>query len=181
MRSEVEPTAVFRRLRANGPAVLVPAAWAVVIGAHVDLVATRTLLVAHLVMTVLLVAFAALSYGDMREGVLSVWWLVVAAGVPVTAAGLLGLVVPVLGQVFLPLAVGGWMLLPAVGLLETAREMTDGGPRSVYLAAGGLCVAGVAVYFGGLFGAGGQRALVAGLVLVGVGQTAGIVDAVVRY
>jgi len=181
MRAEVELPAVFPRLRANGPALLVPAAWAVVIGAHVDLVATRTLLAAHLVMTVLLVAFAALSYGDMREGVLSVWWLVVAAGVPVTMAGIVGLVVPVLGQVFLPLAVGGWMLLPGVALVETGREMAEDGPRSVYLAAGGLCLAGTLVYFGGLFGAGGQRALVAGLVLVGVGQTTGIVDAVVRY
>ncbi|WP_254821165.1 hypothetical protein [Haloglomus halophilum] len=172
---------MFRRLRANGPAVLVPAAWAVVIGAHVGLVATRTLLVAHVVMTVLLVAFAALSYGEMREGLLSVWWLVVAAGVPVTTAGLLGLVVPVLGRVFLPLTVGGWMLLPGAALVETGREMADDGPRSVYLAAGGLCLGGALVYFGGLFGAGGQRALVAGLVLVGVGQTAGIIDAVVRY
>jgi hypothetical protein len=172
---------VFRSLRANGPALLVPAAWAVVIAAHVDLVTTRTLLVAHVVMAVLLVGFAALSYQEMREGILSVWWLVVAAGIPVTVAGIVGLGVPALEQVFLSLAVGGWMLLPAVGLLETGREMTEDGPRSVYLAAGGLCVAGAVVYFGGLFGAGGQRALVAGLVLVGVGQTAGIVDAVVRY
>ncbi|WP_276260200.1 hypothetical protein [Haloglomus litoreum] len=172
---------MLRRLRANGPALLVPAAWAVVIAAHVDLVATRTLLIAHGVMAVLLVGFAALSYREMREGILSVWWLVVAAGIPVTAAGLIGLVTPVLGQVFLPLAVGGWMLLPGVGLLETGREMAEDGPRNVYLAAGGLCLLGALVYFGGLFAAGGQRALVAGLVIVGVGQTAGIVDAVVRY
>lgn len=172
---------MFRRLRANGPALLVPAAWAVVIAAHVDLVATRTLFIAHIVMALLLVAFAALSYSDMREGILSVWWLVVAAGVPVTVAGIIGLAVPVLEQLFLSLAVGGWMLLPGVALVETGREMTEDGPRSVYLAAGGLCLAGALVYFGGLFGAGGQRALVAGLVLVGVGQTAGIVDAVVRY
>jgi hypothetical protein len=181
MPSGAEPPAVLRRLRANGPALLVPAAWAVVVAAHVDLVATRTLLIAHVVMVVLLVGFAALSYADMREGILSVWWLVIAAGIPVTAAGLVGLAVPVVEQVFLSLAVGGWMLLPGVALLETGREMTDDGPRSVYLAAGGLCLAGAVVYFGGLFGAGGQRALVAGLVLVGVGQTAGIVDAVVRY
>jgi hypothetical protein len=172
---------MLRRLRANGPALLVPAAWAVVIGAHVDLVATRTLLIAHGVMTVLLVGFAALSYGDMREGVLSVWWLVVAAGVPVTAAGLVGLAVPALDRLFLVFTVSGWMLLPAVGLLETGREMTGDDPRTVYLAAAGLCLAGALVYLVGLFATGGQRALVAGLVLVGVGQTAGIVDAVVRY
>lgn len=181
MPPEGETRAVFRRLRANGPALLVPAAWAVVIGAHVDLVATRTLLIAHVVMTVLLVGFAALSYGDMREGVLSVWWLVIAAGVPVTAAGLVGLAVPALERLFLVFAVSGWMLLPAVGLLETGREMTDDDPRTVYLSAGGLCLVGALVYLVGLFATGGQRALVAGLVLVGVGQTAGIVDAVVRY
>ena len=172
---------VFRRLRANGPALLVPAAWTVVAAAHVDLVTTRTLLVAHVVMTVLLVAFAALSYGDMREGVLSVWWLVIAAGIPVTAAGLVGLAVPALGRAGLPLAVGGWMLLPGVALVETGREMTGDDPRTVYLAAGALCLVGALVYAGGLLAGGGQRTLVAGIVVAGVGQTAGIVDAVVRY
>ncbi|MFB6206995.1 MAG: hypothetical protein ABEJ05_10775 [Haloglomus sp.] len=174
---------MLRRLRANAPALLVPAAWAVVLGAHVDLVATRTLLIAHLVMTALLVAFAVLSYRDMREGVLSVWWLVIAGGVPVTAAGLVGLAVPALGQPLLPVAVGGWMLLPAAALLETGREMpaADAHAPTIYLAAGGLCLVGALAYFGGLLFVGGQRALVAGLVLVGVGQTASIVDAVVRY
>jgi hypothetical protein len=171
---------VLRSLRENGPALLVPAAWAVVIAAHVDLVATRTLLIAHVVMTVLLVAFAALSYGDMREGVLSIWWLVVAGGIPVTAAGLVGLAVPAFSRVGLLLAVGGWMLLPGVALLETGREMTTSDAPLVYLAAGGLCLVGAAVYVGGLF-AGGGRTLVTGLVLVGIGQTAGIVDAVFRY
>lgn len=171
---------MLRSLRENGPALLVPAAWAVVIAAHVDLVATRTLLIAHGVMSILLVAFAVLSYRDMREGVLSVWWLVIAAGIPVTAAGLAGLAAPALGRVGLPLAVGGWMLLPGIALIETGRGMTPDDAPTVYLAAGGLCLAGAAVYFGGLF-AGGGRALVAGLVLVGVGQTAGIVDAVLRH
>jgi uncharacterized membrane protein HdeD (DUF308 family) len=174
---------VFRRLRANGPALLVPAAWGVVLGAHVGAVATRTLLVAHGVMTVLLVGFAALSYREMREGVLAVWWLVIAAGIPVTAAGLVGLAAPALARAALPLAVGGWMLLPGVALLETGRTMrtADTDPSTVYLAAGSLSVVGALAYGTGLFLGGGQRALVAGLVLVGVGQTAGIVDAVARY
>ena len=173
-------TVVLRRFRENGPALLVPAAWLVVIAAHVGRVTTRTLLIAHGVMTVLLVAFATLSYSDMRDGVLSVWWTVVAAGVPLTAAGLVGLAVPTCPMVGLVLAVGGWMVLPGVALAETGREMDATDAPYVYLAAGGLSLVGAAVYAAGLFG-GGSRALVADLALVGVGQTAGILDAVVRY
>jgi hypothetical protein len=172
---------VLRRLRENGPIVLVPLAWAFVTAAHVDLVRTRTLLIAHVVMTVLLVGFAALSYRDMREGVLNVWWLVIAAGVPVTLCGLVGLAVPAIGRPLLPVAVVGWMVLPGVALWYTGRESPTTGATRLYLVAGACSLLGGAVYLGGLFVAGGLRALLAGLALAGAGQTAGIVHAVVRY
>ena len=110
---------MFRRLRENGPVVLVPLAWGFVTAAHRDLVTTNTLLMAHVVMTVLLLAFAALSYTDMREGALYAWWLVIAAGIPFTLAGLGGLTVVSVAQPLLTTAIVGWMLLPAVGLLYT--------------------------------------------------------------
>jgi len=53
---------VLRSVRETAPALMVPAAWTVVALAHVGTVSEETLLVAHLVMDVLLVAFAALSW-----------------------------------------------------------------------------------------------------------------------
>jgi hypothetical protein len=172
---------VLRRLRENGPVVLVPLAWGFVTAAHRDLVTTHTLLMAHVVMTVLLIAFAALSYGDMREGALYAWWLVIVAGIPFTVAGLAGLLVRSLAQPLLTAAVVGWMLLPAAGLLYTGRLVPAGEAPLAYTGGGLLSLLGAVVYTVGLFVAGGSTALLAGLALVGVGQTAGIVAAVAIY
>lgn len=172
---------MFRRLRENGPVVLVPLAWGFVTAAHRDLVTTNTLLMAHVVMTVLLLAFAALSYTDMREGALYAWWLVIAAGIPFTLAGLGGLTVVSVAQPLLTTAIVGWMLLPAVGLLYTGWLVPAGEAPLAYTGGGLLSLLGAVVYVGGLFVTGGSTALLAGLLLVGVGQTAGIVAAVVVY
>lgn len=174
-------TAVLRRLRENGPVVLVPLAWGFVGAAHRGLVTAHTLLMAHVVMTGLLVAFAALSYGDMREGVLYAWWLVIVAGVPFTLAGLAGLALGAFAQPLLTTAVVGWMLLPAIGLLYTGRRVPAGEAPLAYTGGGALSLLGAVVYLAGLFVGGGSTALLAGLALVGLGQTAGIIAAVVVY
>jgi len=162
------------RLRATGPVVLVPLAWGVVAAAHRSLVTERTLLIAHLVMVTLLVAFAALSRADMTAGALRVWWLLIVAGLVPTVAGAVGLVTGV--RPLLWAALLGWALLPAVGLWDTGRRGAS--PVVVYRASGALSALGAVVYaFGSVLG---PPATLAGLVVVGVGQTAGIAAAVLR-
>jgi hypothetical protein len=163
---------VFRRLRENGPVVLVPLAWTFVTAAHLDYVTRRTLLIAHVVMTTLLVAFAALSRADMRAGALLVWWRLVVAGVALTVAGAVGLVV--VAEWLLWVAVVGWMLLPAAGLWDTGSRGAS--PARAYLAGGALSGLGAVVYI--LGPTVGSVATVSGLALAGLGQTAGIVAAV---
>lgn len=75
---------MFRRFRENGPVVLVPLAWTFATAAHAGYLAEHTVLVAHVVMDVILVAFAALSWGDMRTGVLRTWKLVLLVGLAFT-------------------------------------------------------------------------------------------------
>lgn len=182
---------MFRSLRENGPVVLVPAAWSVVIAAHLGAVADRTLLIAHIVMVVLQALFVVASWTDMQSGVLRIWRSVILVGIPVTAAGLVGLAgwasaTPVPESLLLGLSVIGWMLLPAVGFVYTGRELPDGGTRTlgghpipIYGLAALLCVVGIVLYGGGFF-AGTDPSAIVGLALVGIGQTAGIVDAVLR-
>jgi len=168
---------VFRRLRENGPGLLVPLAWTFVTAAHVGRVAGRTLLIAHVVMATVLVAFTAASWRDMADGVLRVWRGVMVLGIPVTLAGLAGLAldpgVPALQAV----AVYGWMLLPGGALAHTAGEVEAG--AWLYYAGAAGCVVGAALYAAAAVA--GTPTTVAGLVVVGLGQTAGIFDAVVRY
>lgn len=163
---------MLRRLRENGPVVLVPLAWSFVTAAHLGAVARRTLLIAHLVMATLLLAFAALSWTDMREGALLVWRRVIVVGFVFTVAGAAGLVLS--DRRLLWVAVVGWMLLPAAGLWDTGRRGAR--PARAYLAGGACSALGTVVY---VLGPNGSAATLAGLALVGIGQTAGIVAAVV--
>ena len=169
---------MFRRLRELAPSVLVPLAWTFVTAAHLDLVSDHTLFVAHVVMAVLLAGFAVTGWPDMRTGVLCVWWRVIAAGFVVTLAGVVGFRVEPASTVLLGLALGGWMLLPAAGFAYTGRRVT----RGAWIYGGGVaaCLLGAALYAVGQFG-GVLLPQIGGLVLVGIGQTAGILDAVVRY
>jgi len=171
--------AMLRRLRANGPVVLVPLAWAFVTAAHLDLVARRTLLIAHVVMAVLLFAFVVLSWRDMRDGALRVWRRIIVAGFVFTATGAVGLVWS--SPRLLWTAVVGWMLLPAAGLWDTGRRSATARTSSpavrAYFAGGAVSALGAAAYVLGVVV--GPTATLAGLLLVGVGQTAGIVAAVV--
>ena len=156
--------AVFRSAREVGPVFLIPAAWSVVAATHLGIVTERTLFIAHVVMSVLLAAFAVTAYADMREGTLRVWWAVIAVGfrldsTPLHAAALYG-----------------WMLLPAAGFVDTGRRVTEAGV--VYLGGAALCVVGAAVYAAVPALPVGR---VVGIAAVGLGQTAGILDAALRY
>jgi hypothetical protein len=180
---------MLRRLRENGPGLLVPLAWTFVTAAHLDLVATRTLLIAHVVMDVLLLAFAVLSYDDMREGVLRVWLAVIVVGLVITVAGTasffftepLSVTQPAMRSTLQTLAVAGWMFVPAVALVYTGLETPAGEAGWVYTAGGGLSLLGLLVYLGSLTTTGSTTVLIAGLTLVNVGQTAGILNAVYQY
>jgi len=164
---------MLRRLRANGPVVLVPLAWTFVTAAHLGAVARRTLLIAHVVMSTLLVAFAVLSWTDMHSGALLVWRRIVLAGFVLTVSGAVGLVLS--SERLLWTAVVGWMLLPAAGLWDTGRRGAR--PVRVYRVGGVLSALGAVVY--ALGPALGTAATFTGLAFAGFGQTAGIVAAVV--
>ena len=170
---------MFRRLRENGPVLLVPLAWTFAIVAHIELVATRTVLIAHVVMDVLLFAFAALSWTDMRSGVLRAWKLVILAGFVVTLVGTVGLTRSPPASPLLSLTVVGWLVVPALGLLYTGRRVARS--ARVYRVGALFSFLGATVYAVALLTAGGAIGLVAGLALGGIGQTAGIVVAVRDY
>lgn len=164
---------MLERLRETAPVALVPAAWTVATAAHLGVVTTRTLLIAHVVMDVVLVAFTVLSWADMATGALRTWRRVLVVGLLVTLAGTAGLAARPPDDRLLAVAILGWMVLPAVGLVDTGRRVAS--PRP-YLLGGGVSAVGAAVYAAGL--AIGPPATLAGLVLVGAGQTLGIAVAV---
>jgi len=169
---------MLRQLRENGPVVLVPLAWTFATAAHMELLALRTVLIAHLVMLTIIAAFTALSWREMTEGVLLVWKRVLLAGFVVTLGGTVGLLASPPLTALLSLTIVGWMLVPAAGLAYTGRNV-DRHPR-VYTAGAALSGLGVASYTLGL-GVGVAVLPVAGLTLANVGQTAGIAAAVYDY
>ncbi|MFC7019657.1 MULTISPECIES: hypothetical protein [Haloarcula] len=170
---------MLHRARENGPVVLVPLAWTFATAAHLDVVTLRTVLIAHLVMDAILVAFTALSWGEMSEGVLRAWKLVLLAGLGATLVGTAGLLATPPVDPLLSLTVVAWMLIPAAGLAYTGQHVAAA--PWVYSVGAILSVAGAVVYAGtlllGLSGVG----LLAGLTATNVGQTAGIANAVYQY
>nr|WP_223174288.1 hypothetical protein [Halorubrum aquaticum] len=169
---------MFRTLRENGPALLVPAAWAVVAGVVVGTVSERALFVAHVVMAFLLVAFLAGSWDDMRSGVLRAWKLVILAGTPATLAGVAGFLardggLDVPAEPLLAAALYGWILLPAIGLAYTGRHV--GTAARAYDLGAACCLVGAV----GVVLAGTPAGTAVALVVVGTGQTVGIVAATV--
>ncbi|MBX0295341.1 hypothetical protein [Haloarcula nitratireducens] len=167
---------MLRRLRENGPVVLVPLAWTFATAAHLGLLAARTVLIAHVVMATILAAFAALSWREMADGVLLVWRRVLVVGLPITLAGIAGLLGDV--EALLTATVVGWMVVPAVGLAYTGRRV-DRTPWA-YTGGAAASAAGVVVYLAGIALPAWVLVLV-GLTLTNVGQTAGIVAAVRNY
>lgn len=170
---------MLRRAREVGPGGLVPLAWVFTIAAHAEFVSEHTLFMAHVVMTALLALFAVTGRSDMQTGVLNVWWWIIAAGFLVTLAGTIGFQVDTAGETLQGIAVGGWMILPAAGFVYTGRQVTDG--TWIYFAGASGCVLGLAVYVAGLVLSVPSVLVLVGLGLVGLGQTIGILDAVVRY
>jgi len=171
---------VFRSLRENGPALLVPAAWTVAAATVLGVVSTRALFVAHVVMSALLVAFVVASWRDMATGVLRAWKLVIVAGTPATLAGGAGFLLRggdagLPADALLAVSLFGWALLPAAGFAYTAPRVEAG--ARIYAVGVACCVAGaVAVAV-----APSATWTAVGLAVVGLGQTAGILDATLRY
>ncbi len=170
---------MFRSLRENGPALLVPAAWLVVAATVLDALSTRALFVAHVVMSVLLVAFVVASWTDMASGVLRAWKLVIVAGTPVTLAGLAGFLAlgdpAVSPDALLAVSLYGWMLLPVPAFVYTGRKDAVA-PVAYYVAAAGSAGGALAVAI-----AGTPAGVAAGVALVGLAQTIGIAAATALY
>ena len=169
---------MFRRVRETGPALLIPAAWGFVTAAHLGIITTHPIFVMHVVMSALLVAFAATSWREMGSGVLRAWRTVILVGTPFAIAGLAGFLVSTGSWALFSFALSGWMLLPAVGFVYTARHVSEGG--WVYAASAAGCLLGAIVYAVGI-GIAWDAGLVVGLLVVGAAQTVGILDAVLRY
>ncbi|MEM4781586.1 MAG: hypothetical protein QXG03_08520 [Halalkalicoccus sp.] len=167
---------MFRRLRETGPVVLVPLAWSFASAAHLGWISTHAVVMAHVVMSAILAAFALLSWSEMEDGVLRVWRTVLVVGLGLTLVGLVGLRRGI--DPLLSITVLGWMLVPGAGLAVTGRAGAAG--AGIYLAGAAMSVLGALAYAVGLFGPSAGLLLAVGLALVGVGQTAGIANAVYR-
>lgn len=168
---------MLRRLRENGPVVLVPLAWTFALAAHLGVLQFRAVLIAHLVMDTVIVVFTGLSWREMTSGVLRAWKLVLLAGLVVTLVGTAGLLSTPPFRPALTATVVGWMLVPAAGLAYTGRHVEQ--LAAVYTGGAALSVVGAGVYVAGVGSAAGPGLVAAGLGLTGIGQTAGIVAAVV--
>ncbi|MBV0902604.1 hypothetical protein [Haloarcula salina] len=168
---------MLRRLQTQGPAVLVPFAWALVALAHLDMVPGRGVLVFHLVVALVVAGFTARSWDEMASGVLRIWRDILLVGLVLTVGGVVGLLVIQVREPFLTVAILGWMAVPAVGLFYTGKRVPEA--ERVYLAAAGLSALGAAVYAAALFPA-ETPLLLGGIALALVGQTAGIVTAASR-
>ncbi|RXK49476.1 hypothetical protein [Halorientalis pallida] len=168
-------------LKDVGPAGLVPAAWVFAAAAVLGLITARTVLIAMVVMDVLLVTFFLTTLSEMNGPVLGAWQRVLAVGAVVNILGTVDLVVTPEADPLSALALYAWIVLPGAAYVRTWAAMSGPTYRHVYLVGAALSLVGL-----GLFAAGGATLLddatvaVAGLAVVGVGQTAGIVTAALQ-
>lgn len=170
---------MLRRVRETAPVALVPLAWTFAALAHLEALTPHTVLVAHVVMDVLLVGFAALSWRDMRtHPVLRAWLAVIVVGAGVTLVGTYALAADA-GETLVRATVFGWLAIPAVALVYTGRALPREEGDWVYSVGGALSAVGALAFLYGSL-AGYALALPA-IALAGVGQTAGIANAVVQY
>jgi hypothetical protein len=164
-------------LRDAAPTLLIPAAWTAAAAAHFGALGETGIYIAHVVMAVFIVFFAVTGWDAMATGALRAWRLVLVAGLAVTLAGIAGFLLPAAETPLLATSLVGWMLLPAAGMAYTGGEIPEA--RLIYYGGAVLSVVGAALYL--LTFAVSNDALVAAAFLsVGVGQTAGIVDASLR-
>lgn len=164
-----------RTLTDVAPAVLVPAAWAVALAARVDLLSRNTLGIALAVMTVLLGIFAVVAREELTGPVLGIWRGVLVLGFVITLVGTVDLAVAPAADPALAVTLYGWMVVPALAYVATA-ESVEKPFSTVYLAGAILSLAGTGTYAL----AGSEVDAAVGLVVVGLGQTAGIVAAVLQ-
>lgn len=163
------------------PAGLVPAAWTLTAAAHTSVASNRTLFIGLLFMDAALLAFAVASIGEMTGPVLPAWQQVIVAGLLMTLLGTADMAVSPDTNPTLPVSLYAWMLLPAVAYLHTGQKTTQNPHRTVYLGAAALSILGAAVYSVPFIdAAGGDGVMLAGIAVLGVGQTAGIVVAALQ-
>ena len=131
---------MFGTLRRFGPVGLIPAAWVAAGAATVGSLQREGMLIAHLVMVAFIAFFLVTGWNRMDRGALRAWRAVLVAGLGLTLAGVAGFVGPGSGPTLLAVSLVGWMVLPAVGLAYTARELPD----AVFVYAGGAAAAATA-------------------------------------
>jgi hypothetical protein len=168
---------VFWQLRDLAPAALVPAAWLAAGGAHAGVLGESGVFIAHVVMAVFIAFFAVTGWSQMAEGALRAWRLVLVIGLGVTLAGVAGFLLAEFETPLLATSLVGWMVLPAAGLAYTGMELPEA--RLVYYGGAALSVGGAVLYAVALTDLNGVVTAVA-IALVGVGQTAGILEASLR-
>jgi len=169
---------VHRAIRERGPGLLVPLAWFVVGANHAGVVSSRSIFIAHLVMVAFMTFFLVTGWTELSGPVLRGWQAVIAVGLVVTALGAVGFVAPAVSVPLWTISIGGWMLLPAVGLAYTAALMPTEVQR-IYIWSATITVVGLVTY--GTAVAGSIDVLpTVGIAVVGVGQTMGILDAIAR-
>ena len=170
---------MLQQLRESGPGLLVPLAWLFVAAADLGVVGSRSIFIAHLVMAAFIAFFLATGWADMSTGALAGWRAVMVVGLGVTLAGIAGFFL--VSTTLLTASLVGWMLLPAVGLAYTGRLVDSA--AGIYYGSAALGGLGAVGYILSLLGFGESMGFIGlgGLALVGIGQTVGIVDAVVRF
>ena len=167
---------MFRPIREAGPGLLVPLAWLFVALAEQGIVASRSMFIAHLVMAAFITFFLLTGWAEMESGALAGWRAVMVVGLGLTFAGIGGFVLE--STPLLATSLVGWMMLPVVGLAYTGRLLSTA--KMPYLGGAAVAAVGAVVAVGGLVG-GSTAVTLGGIGLVGLGQTVGIDDAVVRF
>lgn len=168
---------MIETVRDLGPIALIPAAWAATALTVLGYLGEEGMLIAHGVMAVFITFFAVTGWSEMSTGALRSWRTVLVAGLPVTLAGLTGFLLGTFDTPLFAISMIGWMLLPAAGLVDTARRLPEA--KAVYLSAAALSILGGFVAVAGI-GLDDELLVLVALVLVAIGQTASIVDASLR-
>ena len=176
MRTPPKSPVVRRSVTDVVPAALVPAAWTLVGLAHVTtLVSRQALGIALVVMTVLLGTFVVGTRDRMTGPVLGVWRGVLVLGFVITLVGAVDVLVTTQADPTFGVTLYGWMILPGLAYVATAQSV-DPPFSTLYLASGIFSLAGAGTYAV----AGSTVETTMGLGIVAVGQTLGIVAAVVQ-
>jgi len=134
--------------------------------------------IAHLVMVAFMTFFLTTGWNEMTDPVLQGWRAIIVVGLAITALGAVGFLVPAVATPLWALSLGGWMLLPAVGLAYTGILLPEA--TRIYIGSATITFVGAVGY--GVAAVGDIELLaLAGIAAVGIGQTIGILDAIARY